>query len=73
MRIEEGQIIALDDNKEYLVLKKVDSNNTTYVYLVTTQQPIEVQFMKESVSDDSVTLLPLDNSELADIIPLFDK
>lgn len=73
MRIEEGQIIALDDNKEYLVLKKVDSNNTTYVYLVTTQQPIEVQFMKESVSDDSVTLLPLDNSELADIIPLFEK
>lgn len=73
MRIEEGQIVTLENNKEYLILKKVEFNNNIYVYLITAQKPIEVLFMKEVVSGDSTTLLPIDNNELADIIPLFEK
>ena len=47
MRIEEGQIIELEDNKEYMVLKVLEYNNETYVYLVTSSKPIEVLFRKD--------------------------
>ncbi len=73
MRIEEGQIIELEDNKEYMVLKKIEYNNETYVYLVTSSKPIEVLFRKEQINDNELILEPIDDSELANIIPLFEN
>ena len=33
--IKVGQVIKLDDNKEYMVLNKINLHNINYVYLVT--------------------------------------
>jgi hypothetical protein len=73
MRIEEGQIIELEDNKEYVVLKTLEYNNETYVYLITSSKPIEVLFRKEQIINDEIILEPIDDSELANIIPLFEN
>ncbi len=73
MRIEEGQIIELEDNKEYVVLKTLEYNNETYVYLITSSKPIEVLFRKEQIINDEIILEPIDYSELANIIPLFEN
>ena len=73
MRIEEGQIIELEDNKEYMVLKVLKYNNETYVYLMTSSKPIEVLFRKEQLIDNEIVLEPIDDSELANIIPLFEN
>lgn len=73
MRIEEGNIIELEDNKDYMVIKKINHNNTNYVYLVTAAKPIEVLFMKENDVNGELSLVPIDDSELVDIIPLFEN
>lgn len=73
MRIEEGQLITLDDNKEYMVLKILDYNNTRYIYLMTSSKPIEVSFVKEEIVDNELTLVPISDTELVNIIPLFEN
>lgn len=73
MRIEEGQLVTLDDNKEYMVLKALEYNNTRYIYLMTSSKPIEVLFMKEEMVDNDLTLVPVTDEELVNIIPLFEN
>ena len=73
MRIEEGQLVTLDDNKEYMVLKALEYNNTRYIYLMTSSKPIEVSFVKEEIIDNDLTLVPISDTELVEIIPLFEN
>lgn len=73
MRIEEGQLVTLDDNKEYMVLKILEHANIRYVYLMTSSKPIEVLFMKEEIINNDLTLIPVTDKELVDIIPLFEN
>ena len=73
MKIEEGHIITLEDNKDYMVLKKITYNNINYVYLMTATKPVEVSFMKEELINNELSLIPIDDSELVNIIPLFEN
>lgn len=42
MKFEEGQVIILDDNKEYIIWKIIDD----YIYLMTIKKPICILITK---------------------------
>ena len=70
MKLENGEIITLDDNKDYIVLKQLIDNNINYIYLVTAQKPVEVLIAKV----DGLNLNPITNDEeLQKVINLFTE
>lgn len=73
MKLEEGEIIELDDHKDYLVLKKISFNNNDYVFLVTIEKPTKMTIRKEMLKLDQIILEELSNNELNLILPLMKK
>lgn len=70
MKINDGQIITLDDKKDYIVLKQVVYNNTNYIYLITTSKPVEVMFVRQDA--DELNLV-VDDNELKEVINLLNS
>lgn len=56
MKINEGEIIQLDNNKEYICFSTISDQNEYYVYLISNFKPLEVKFAKEISDGDSVSL-----------------
>lgn len=56
MKINEGEIIQLDNNKEYICFSTIFDQNDYYVYLISNFKPLEVKFAKEISDGDSVSL-----------------
>lgn len=68
MKLENGEIITLDNDKDYIVLKQLIIENTNYIYLVTAQKPVEVLIAR--IDED--ILNPVTNEEeLQKVINLF--
>lgn len=60
-----GQIITLDNNKEYMILNKMNLHNVNYYYLVTIKKPTEILVVTESKNNDNYVLEEIkDNDEL---------
>ena len=60
-----GQIITLDNNKEYMILNKMNLHSVNYYYLVTIQKPTEILVVTESKNDENYVLEEIkDNDEL---------
>ena len=49
MELEIGHVITLEDNKDYIILKKVNYNNAIYIYLMTASKPVDVAIVKEEI------------------------
>ena len=55
MEIEKGEIITLDNNKEYLCFgRAVADNQKKYLYLMSTSEPIEIRFAEEMIDESGV-------------------
>ena len=68
MKLENGEIITLDNNIDYIVLKQLEYENINYVYLVSAEKPVEVLIAKV----DEFDLNPITNDEeLKKVIGLF--
>lgn len=67
-----GQVVKLDDNKEYIVLNKMNLHNINYIYLVTIEKPTEILIATEKVENDNVMLEEIkDNDELDYVLSQF--
>ena len=67
-----GQVIKLDDNKEYIVLNKMNLHNINYVYLVTIEKPTEILIVTEKEENGNLMLEEIkDNDELDYILSQF--
>lgn len=67
-----GQVIKLDDNKEYIVLNKMNLHNINYVYLVTIEKPTEILIATEKEENGNLMLEEIkDNDELDYILSQF--
>ena len=63
--IKVGQIVKLDDNKEYMVLNKMELHNINYVYLVTIAKPTEMLVATVTSDNGEIALEEIkDNDEL---------
>ncbi len=68
MDIEKQDLITLDDKNEYVVVSKVEYENSFYYYIVDINNPENLKFVKESNNE----LFELKDKELiTDLIPLF--
>ena len=67
--LEIGDIITLDANgRDYLVLKDVNYNGTTYYYLMTTDKPVEVAIVKLEQKDGETVIVTITDEEEIDAI-----
>ena len=63
--IKEGQLIKLNDNKEYIVVKIVNAHSFNYVYLVTNEEPMKFIVGTYKIVNNSVEIKEIkDNTEL---------
>ncbi len=61
----EGQIVKLNNNKEYIVIKKINAHSFNYVYLISSDKPIEFLVATEKVDNGKTILEEIkDNNEL---------
>lgn len=62
--MEIGQLVKLDDNKEYVVLDKMILHTITYIILISTSKSKEMLVVTESNEDGKIILEEIkDNDE----------
>lgn len=70
--IEVGQIIKLDNTKEYIVINKMNVHSVNYVYLITNSKPLEIMIATEKIVDGKLVLKEIkDNDELDYVLSQF--
>ena len=70
--INVGQIVKLDDNKEYIILNKMNLHNINYIYLITLIQPTEMLVVTETNKNGEIILEEIkDNDELDYVLSQF--
>lgn len=63
MKLEVGEIITLDNNKEYICFSKTNDNGIDYVYLMSNFKPIEIKFAIERIINQEVELEIINDSK----------
>ena len=67
-----GQVIKLSDDKDYMVLNKMNLHNINYLYLITINKPTEMLIVTESNNNGEIVLDEIkDNDELDYILSQF--
>lgn len=67
-----GQVVMLDDNKEYMILNKINLHNINYLQLITITKPIEMLVVTETNTNGNIVLEEIkDNDELDYILSQF--
>lgn len=67
-----GQVVTLDDNKEYMILNKINLHNINYLQLITITKPTEMLVVTETDNNGDIVLEEIkDNDELDYILSQF--
>ena len=67
-----GQIVKLNDNKEYIIINKMNLHNINYVYLMTNSKPLEIMIATEKLVSGDIVLDEIkDNDELDYVLSQF--
>lgn len=62
--LKEGKIVLLN-NKEYIVINRMNLHNTNYVFLISNSKPLEIVIGSEKEKDGKTVLEEIhDNNEL---------
>ena len=56
MKLEIGEIVTLDNNKEYICFSRINDNGIDYVYLMSNFKPIEIKFAIEKINNQDIEL-----------------
>lgn len=74
MKIETGEIITLDNNKEYICCSTINDNGNYYLYLISNFKPLEVVFAKQLIEDDSSYVTIINKKEEKEyVLKLFQE
>ena len=69
--LKEGQIVKLSDNKEYIVIKKINAHSFNYVCFITSDTPLEILIGTEKMVDGTLEIDEVkDNTELDYVLSL---
>ena len=63
MKLEVGELITLDNNKEYICFSKINDKGIDYVYLISNFKPIQIRFAIEKVNNNDIELEIINNQE----------
>lgn len=64
MKLEIGELITLENNKEYICIKKTTFEGKDYVYLVSNFKPLEIRFAEESIENKEVYVTVVEDADL---------
>jgi hypothetical protein len=63
--LEIGQVVKLNEDKEYIVINKMDLHNIRYVFLISNSKPIDIVIATEKIKGEDIVLEEIkDNTEL---------
>lgn len=72
MKLETGEVVLLDDNKEYICFGKKQWNGNDYAYLVSNFKPLQIFFAKENIVGKEIQLdLVTDSKEKEELLKIF--
>lgn len=63
MKLEIGELITLNNNKEYICFSRINDNGIDYVYLISNFKPIEIRFAIEKVNNQEIELEVINNKD----------
>ena len=63
-----GQIVELENNKEYIIINKMELHNLTYDFLISNSKPLEIVIGIEKRLDGNVVLEEVKNNDELDYI-----
>lgn len=70
--LEVGEIVKLDNNKEYIVVNIMNLYNIRYVFLISNFKPLDIVIATEKIKDEDIVLEEVkDNTELDYILSQF--
>ena len=70
--LEVGQIVKLNDDKEYIVVNVMNLHNFRYVFLISNFKPVDIVIATEKIEDENIVLEEIkDNDELDYILSQF--
>ncbi|MBR6690431.1 MAG: hypothetical protein IKL65_03780 [Bacilli bacterium] len=70
--LEVGEIVKLDDSKEYIVVNSIYLHNVRYVFLISNFKPLNIVIATEKIKEEDIVLEEVkDNAELDYILSQF--
>ena len=70
--LEIGELVKLNNEKEYFVINSINLHNVRYVFLVSKIKPFDVVIATEKIKDENIVLSEVkDNTELDYILSQF--
>lgn len=70
--LEVGEIIKLNDEKDYIVVEKLNLHNVNYIYLVTNKKPLKILIATEKIVNGELVIDEIkDNDELDYVLSKF--
>lgn len=64
----EGQLVKLDNDKEYVVVKKEILHSVNYVYLVSNFKPLEIIIAQEKIEDGKLVIQEVSDEKELDYV-----
>ena len=69
MKLTEGEIIVLNNNKEYICITTINQNNKNYLLLMSNFKPLEIKFAEQYTKDNNIEVRIINNqAEKAEIM-----
>lgn len=70
--LEIGELVKLNNNREYIVINSLNLHNIRYVFLISKSKPLDIVIATEKIKDESIVLNEIkDNTELDYILSQF--
>lgn len=66
--LDVGEIVKLDNNKEYIVINTISLRNTRYVFLISNFKPLDIVIAIEKIKDEDIVLEEVKTPEELDYI-----
>lgn len=73
MKLENGEVITLEDGKEYIVFNSILKEGVNYVFLISNFKPVEICFAKEIIDGENISLEIInDQKQKEELMKYFD-
>lgn len=63
MKLTDGEIIMLNDQKEYICVKCFNLNNKDYILMMSNFKPLEIKFAEQIINDNKIDIRIINNQE----------
>lgn len=72
MKIEDGDMLTLDDNKEFICVKSASLDGKKYVFLMSNFKPLEIIFAEDVSNEFGPAVLEVEDQEIKEkLVELF--